>query len=413
MLAWFSFALRNLQRNRRRSLYTILAIALGFAAVNTFGGFTQYVFNNLRDAHIYVYAQGQLTLFPRQDAAADAPKPIFSAEQLGRLEALLQEEPEVRVISPVLEMHGMISNGELSTMFVGQGVLAEREARFQAAAQGMLARLHTFEGAPLRDDRPGEIGIPRGLMRVLGIEMGEGAILVSPTLGGQINALDVEVVQRVFPPSDMLERSLVSATLPLAQSLYDTDGVSRVNLLLAPSASPERLRERLETRLQGTDLEVRIRTWRELSPFTVKVERMFQVIFLFIFGVVAVIVVMSVVNTVSMAVLERTREVGTMRALGMHPWGVVRLFALETGLLGLFGCALGLILLALVIGGVNYSGLTWVPPQLSAPVPLEVYWAPAYQAATFLALLAVSVLAAVLPARRAAQANIVESLGHV
>ncbi len=415
MLGWLSFALRNLLRNRRRSLYTILAVALGFAAVNIFGGFTAYVFNNLRDSYIYAGGQGHLTIFRQEggDSGKDAGEHLLLPELREPVEALLKAQPEVRVVSPALAMQGMISNGQISTVFVGQAALPSVVARIRAEAQGLVAGIRMFDGEPLREEHPVAIGAAGGMLDMLGLKQGEGAILIAPTIAGQINALDVDIVQTVHPPIDLLDTKLIAATLPLAQSLYDTEGVSRLNVLLQRDTDVEPFRERLRALFRERGLPVTVKAWWELSPFTVKVERMFGVIFLFIFGVVAIIVVMSVVNTVSMAVLERTREVGTMRALGMREWGVVGLFAAESGLLGLFGALLGMLLLAAAIEGVAHSGLAWTPPQLSTPVPLEVYWVPLYQVSTFLILLLLSVLAAVLPARRVARSNIVESLEHV
>ena len=69
-----------------------------------------------------------------------------------------------------------------------------------------------------------------------------------------------------------------------------------------------------------------------------------DMIFMFLFLIVFVIVIMSIVNTMGMAVLERTREIGTLRALGLKRKGVRTLFAMEGALIGFFGSILGLIL---------------------------------------------------------------------
>ena len=70
MVAWIRFAFRNLLRNRRRSLYTMIAVAMGYAAINLFGGFTAYIFTNLRESFIYIEANGHLTIFKSVEAAS-------------------------------------------------------------------------------------------------------------------------------------------------------------------------------------------------------------------------------------------------------------------------------------------------------------------------------------------------------
>jgi putative ABC transport system permease protein len=81
-------------------------------------------------------------------------------------------------------------------------------------------------------------------------------------------------------------------------------------------------------------LELDIKTWKELDPLYTRIKDMFDIMFLFIFVIVFVVAVMSIVNTMSMAVLERTREIGTLRALGVKRPGIVRIFALESAMLG-------------------------------------------------------------------------------
>ena len=83
MMSWIKLAFRNLARNKRRSIVTILAATLGFAAVNLFGGFTTYMFVNLRDAFIYAGGNGHLQIYRtgyRQHGTTDPANYLLSAE---------------------------------------------------------------------------------------------------------------------------------------------------------------------------------------------------------------------------------------------------------------------------------------------------------------------------------------------
>jgi putative ABC transport system permease protein len=114
-----------------------------------------------------------------------------------------------------------------------------------------------------------------------------------------------------------------------------------------------------------------------------------------------------------MSVMERVREIGTLRAIGMRRSGVLRLFALEGGVLGLLGCLVGVALTLLIGSIINGSQLSYTPPSSSSPVPLAVMILP-MQMLTLVGLLSVvSMLAACVPARRAAQLEVVDALGHV
>ncbi|MEJ2066674.1 MAG: FtsX-like permease family protein, partial [Deltaproteobacteria bacterium] len=150
----------------------------------------------------------------------------------------------------------------------------------------------------------------------------------------------------------------------------------------------------------------------ELSLFYSKVRGMMDMMLLFIFCIVLVIVVMSTVNTMGMAVLERTREIGTLRALGLKRRGVSMLFAMEGGLLGVFGSLIGIVLHTIVWAAIKTLSPTYTPPGVSTPVPLTVGYVPNTLVVLMCCLILLSLIAAIIPAKRAARQNIVNALGH-
>lgn len=417
MITWLRFAFRNLLRNRRRSLYTIVAVAIGFAAINVFGGFTAYIFTNLRESFIYDQGNGHLTVFKAKAGAAqgamEPAETLLAADEIRQVRAVAIADREVVGVSEVMNLTGLISNGELSTIFVATAWVPSEKQALRERARGLISRLKSYDGQPLSDGLSYGIGIGRLLANKLGSQPGAPAILMAPTVHGQINAVDAQVVQLTDTAMEMLEDKWVVMPLSLARSLYDTDGASRVNLLLATDDDLAAARARLEQRLRAAGLAVDVAEWRDLSPFYVKVERMFNVIFFFMFLIVSIIIVMSVVNTVSMTVLERSREIGTLRAMGAQRPQVITLFSLEGALLGLFGCLLGVFVLLAALAMIGYLKPYWNPPQMARAIPLEVYVVPEYLALSTLFLTALSFASGVFPARRIARRNIVEALGHV
>jgi putative ABC transport system permease protein len=119
-----------------------------------------------------------------------------------------------------------------------------------------------------------------------------------------------------------------------------------------------------------------------------------------------------VVNTFTMAVLERTREIGTLRALGVRRRGIVAMFSLESVVLGGFGSLLGIGLTVLVVALVSWLEPTWIPPQIARRVPLQIYLVPAYWIFSTLVLVLLSILSAILPARKAAHMPITNALAY-
>jgi putative ABC transport system permease protein len=142
---------------------------------------------------------------------------------------------------------------------------------------------------------------------------------------------------------------------------------------------------------------------------------MFNAIFGFISILIGAIVLFTVGNTMNAAVVERTAEIGTLRAMGMRRSGIRRLFVLEGMLLGATGALLGMLMVLLLAALINRSGLTWTPPGRVDPIHLyiRVWGETRMLVGTTLALMAVAVLSAWWPAGRAAKLQVVQALRHV
>ena len=158
-----------------------------------------------------------------------------------------------------------------------------------------------------------------------------------------------------------------------------------------------------------------VRDFGELSPFYGQVVKMFSSIFLFIALVMGVIVLFAVINTMTMNVMERTNEVGTIRALGVRRAGIRAQFTVEGVLIGAIGATVGAALALAIAALVNQAGLTWVPPGNATAVPLrlDVAGRALLVVSAWLGLAIVTTLAALLPANRAARLPVVDALRHV
>jgi putative ABC transport system permease protein len=142
---------------------------------------------------------------------------------------------------------------------------------------------------------------------------------------------------------------------------------------------------------------------------------MFAAIFGFISVLIGAIVLFTVTNTMSMAVVERTVEIGTLRAIGLRRAGIRRIFVTEGVILGCVGAVVGILVSLGLAWVVNRLGLDWTPPSRVEPVPLSVRLTGEYamMASHAVGLVIVAALSALLPAARAARMNIVDALRHV
>jgi putative ABC transport system permease protein len=416
LITWLKIGSRNLIKNWRRSLITVLAIAIGFAAVTLFGGFQRYMYNGNREAAIYAGCQGHLMVYKKgflEKGKIDPARYLLNPAEIKAVQEICSKDPHVVLASPQLMITGLITNGTVSTIFIAQGIAPSAVDLFLTQSKHLKRLGVQFEGRKLRDDKTSGVALSKDLARLLDLKPGSMAVAMTTTADGQMNALDMEVFTFYDVPIEELKDKIMQVPFKFAQTLYDTDGADRTSILLDDYKYTEPFRDQLRIAFQQRGLDLEVQTWQEMSRWYRDVKNMFDVIFLFLFVIVFVIVVMSVTNTMGMSVIERTREIGTLRALGLKRRGVLALFAMESSLLGVCGVIGGLGLYFLGWGWVKLIKPMWVPPRISLEIPIIIEFVPEYMLYTFLFLMILCLFASLVPARRAALQNIVDALGHV
>lgn len=413
-------ALRGLLRNRRRSMMTLLAIAFGFSAIALFAGYTHNIYDGLGRQSIHGEMLGHLTLYKkgmRQEGRLDPERYLLTAKEVADIGKLVSAEEHVKLVAPRLGLNGLVSNGRASTIFIAEGIEPEAVIKLREGALTEEERKSgMFDNMKMRldKDRPEVVSLSDGLVEMLHLKEGEQAQVLVNTLSGQANAADITLSKSFNTGNAGSNDKFAFVSLALARTLLDAEGrAQRLTILLDATSQTEPMRDKLRAKLKAAGLDVEILTWQELSDFYNQVHGMFDMIFGFIFSIVLTVVIMSVTNSMGMTVIERTREIGTLRAIGLKRSGVIRLFTLESMLLTLIGCITGLALSFLVRWGVNLANISYVPPNSVSPVPLLVDLDVGRTILTFILMGIVGTLAAYMPARRAAKKDIIDALGHV
>jgi putative ABC transport system permease protein len=412
MKQWIKIAFRNIVKNRRRSLVTILAVAVGFAAVGLFRGYTSNTYDGLRRSAISGEGLGHLTIYKagwRDHSGNDPQRYMLDPAEIRTIMDIAKADPQVQLATPQILVSGLASNGRTSRIFLAQGVVPDDHRTIA----GPMADLRPVKGRQLDAAEPFGVLMARDLARQLDLAPESDAVVLAATLDGQMNALDIRVNGTYDTGTDATNDKYLLLPFDYAQALYDTDRADRMVVLLDDWRHTESARLRFDQELAAAGQPSEIKTWNELSVFYGKVKDMFDMIFMFIFQIVLIIVVMSTVNTMSMSVIERTREIGTLRVLGVKRRGITLLFAVEGAILGLLGSLAGMIINMAVWAGIRLVAPTYTPPGISTPVPLVVDLLPQAMLRLTLFLTLLSMAAAVWPARRAARMQIVDALGHV
>ncbi|MAS95092.1 MAG: hypothetical protein CMO55_18000 [Verrucomicrobiales bacterium] len=402
-------------RNARRSITTIAAVALGYAAINILAGFTAYMFASIEDAHIYEQVNGHAQIWKKGARDYGGPDPasfLITEEEFNEIKAFGDADSRIELSAGLLELKGNIDFEGSQGFFVGQAMVpSEKDAIHTRSTALRSADGSTYEGKPITDDTPFGIQITTGMAENMNLSVDSNVILITPSVTGQLNALDAQVFQIADVASEALNNRYLFVPLELGQELYDTKGVSCVRFMLHSADDTDAVVAALREKFPEDQWEVI--PWYDVSKLYLRTKRMFDIIFGLVFAIIATIVTMSVLNTIGMAVVERTREIGTLRAIGLKQPGVVRLFGIESAFLGIIGATVGLILTVAFAAAVAGIKPTWEPPVTAREIVWEIRVQPFYLSLTFGLLVLFTALAAIAPARRAAKQSIVDSLGHV
>ena len=157
-----------------------------------------------------------------------------------------------------------------------------------------------------------------------------------------------------------------------------------------------------------------VKTWRDLAVFYQAVRALYNRIFGILGVIMICIVLFAMVNTLGMAVVERTREIGTLRAIGTLPGEIVRNFVFEGMAIGAAGAVAGMLLAGAATVALLFAGVEMPPPPgRSVGYPLLLSFSPTLYGAVTLMVIALAAGAAWLVSRRAANKPVTEALAHV
>jgi putative ABC transport system permease protein len=457
-----SLALRNLLRNRRRSLTTIIAMIIGVQAVLMFGGFSRNITYGLQTD--YVRSGGHLQIQRKGYYLYGSGNPaVYAIANYKKIIDAVKSDPVlgpmVAVITPTLQLNGIAGNfnAGVSRAAFGRGVVVEDQNRMRqwndyhfpgrpislgltgsstdSAVIGIgLARVLQLCGpldVPNCEQPPVTVlssakNLPNDIASLSNLELSSRSVvnttgieLLTSSARGAPNVAALNVVKAEDQLVKDLDDVFVEVHLARAQQLVygrDTPKVSAIAVQLKHTnqmhAARVRLEQLLSTTFPGESTEVI--EFEKLNPLYGQALAMFAMIFGFVAILIGAIVLFTVSNTMSMAVVERTVEIGTLRAMGLRRNGIRRLFIIEGVLLGMIGSVLGVSIAASIAGIINHSGIMWSPPGRS-PVPLIIWiWGePRLIIGTMVMLILVASLSAWWPARRASRMDIVEALRHV
>ncbi len=348
-------------------------------------------------------------------AAEEAQSLEQSLPEAERLAAMLRLDPAVAEVLPRIQFMGLITQGPKSLAFLGEAVDPLREPKHMACLDALRGGRTAPGGEGSRwlsaDPLAREVILGTGLARSLGVAVGGSLTLMSTTRAGALNGVDVEVVGLQDLGLKELNDRRLTVSLGTGDALLEAGTArSKLSILLKRPQDTAGEQGRLQALAPGTV----IRPWYELASFYRQVKLLYFAIFGFMGLVLFLVVLLATANTLLMAVMERVREFGVLRAMGLEPRQLVVLLQWEGAFLGLLGSALGLGATLLLRAALNALHLQMpAPPGTSHGYELNIHLVPLVYAAVALGLQGTIQLSALLPGLKAARLKIVEALRHV
>jgi putative ABC transport system permease protein len=403
ILSDFSFAFRNTVRHRRRSVIAVAAVAFGIASLVLASGFIEWMLIEFRETTIKSQLGHMQIMRPGYHNAGKAdPFAYLLPKRVPQLAA--NESQQIKIIAPRLSFGGLISHGESTLSFIGEGVGPTEEAAFGNA-------LKISAGHNLSTDDPSGIIVGEGLARNLGVNVGQKVTLLANTASRGINAVEVTIRGLFSTVTKSYDDTALRMPIATARKLLRTDGSHVWVVLLNDTAQTDIVLAELRGELQREEFE--IVPWYVLADFYNKTEVLFSTQVHGIKLIIASIILLSISNTMTTNVMLRIGEIGTSMALGVKRKGIIRLFLSEGILLGCIGGLLGLIvglLLAYILSGI---GIPMAPPpgmSRSFTGQILVTWNAALESLGL--AIGTTLLASIYPAWKASRMQIVDALRH-
>ncbi|HEQ71426.1 MAG TPA: ABC transporter permease [Spirochaetia bacterium] len=323
-------AFRNLLRQKKRTLFTGLSMFVGFVLACISIGWAEGSYNNMIDSftrnrlgHIQVHAAGY-TEHPTLYNTIDDP---------GRVLEKIASVPDVTAAAPRIYTAGLVSVGEKSAGARIIGIDRERENRTTTFDTQIIAGSYFTAEA-------GQALLGKELATTLNASPGDSIVIVSQAADGSIANARYTIRGLLDTGNPVANRSSLYITLKDAQQLFVLEGrVHEIVVVVSSLPAVNRAADGIRRAL-GND-KLTVETWEEFAKQFYRAMEADKGGMYIMLVVVILIVAITVLNTILMAVLERQREYGVLRALGTRPAAIVKMVLNETFLLSIISVVLG------------------------------------------------------------------------
>jgi putative ABC transport system permease protein len=401
----FKSALRNVFRNRRRTVFSLTVIVIGFVVLVAVLGFVEEALRSTKASLAEETGAVQVAnegLFENTSSGYDY---LIPPEQLDRVVAEVSGMSGVIGVAWQLNFAGLVGDESGSTLILGRGLVPCSDVQSYECI--------VTSGDSLQESSDREVLLGRALARKLGVNPGDRINIATGTVTGNFNAATVTVAGEITYALEELEGQLGLFPISFVQRLLKTDGVERILIGLQDLEQARIFADTLQRKLDRAGIPLVTRTWQDLNSSYDSIQSFYSAFSgLAVLGI-AVLVFFSVLEVLTISFLERSREIGTLRAFGTSRERIFVSFLLEGAFLGLIGAGLGAVISVVLAMIFNAVGFTWTPPGAAIPQAIQLALTPSVIGVPILVVLISTAMSSLFPSWRNARVEIVKALHTV
>ena len=405
--------LKNLTRQKRRNAITILVIAFAFLIYlflnSVMGGMEEISFRNIKN-----FETGNIQVaFP--EYWEDREKlPLENLIDLNQnMEDSIKNRDGILGVSPELRFKANLNNGIDETEVMGLGIIPEKYNEVYDTQD------YIIDGSSFTT-RESKAMIGKGLAELMDLKIGDYITLLVRTKEETFNTIDLEIGGLINTPHPVLNNGIVFVPLDVArQALNVKNDVSMLTIKADTGKEIDSIVDDINQSFQEKKLNIKAYSWEESAKTVIAWGAAQDAETAIVLSVILMIGMIGIINNVILSALERTREIGMMKALGMREWEIVLVFMVEASGIGIIGGLTGCLLGAVGVGCMVKYGydLSYIGGDMSVygiPVMDKIYGIWDFSSFVFIFVLGVvlALFSSMIPAYWAAHKDPVKAIYH-
>ncbi|MBA7499521.1 hypothetical protein ES704_02265 [subsurface metagenome] len=405
--------LKNLTRQKRRNALTILVIAFAFFVFlfldSLMEGMTEMSFNNIKN-----YETGSIQVAHPAYWEHKDKLPLENLIYLNQdVEESIKNMDGVLGVSPELRFKANLNNGIDEVAVRGMGISIEQYNEV------FTTQNHVVEGSMFA---PGEskavIGV--SLAELMDLKVNDYITLLVRTKEDTFNTIDLEIAGLLHTPNPIINNGIVFVPLEIARRALNVEnGISMMAVKIKKEKEINQTLDNMNQIFQEKNMNINAYSWKESAKTVIAIGTAEDAETAVMLIIILSIGMIGIINNIILSSLERTREIGMMKALGMREWEIVSVFMVEATGIGILGGLAGCLLGAAGIGWIVKYGydLSYIGGDMSLygiPIIDKLYGVWNFSSFVFIFFfgIIVALLSSIGPAYWAAHKDPVKAIYH-